>query len=159
MAHAVSNALLTFAGEPRVSEADLASALGYPNARKVRELVKRNLTELLTYGDLPPVREMYLNEAQALLICMFSRTPSAAKVRKTLIETFTAWRSDAATLHKPSSAPSSSAAFAVERAWSVGSERYWIDFHQDRPSEPMFVDMCLPTGMAAKVLNALADGA
>lgn len=159
MAQSVANTLLTFAGEPRVSETDLASALGYPNARKVRELVKRNLPELLTYGDLPPVREMYLNEAQALLICMFSRTPSAAKVRKTLIETFTAWRSDAATSHKPPSVSSGGAAFAVERAWFVGSERYWIDFHQDKPSEPTFVDMCLPTGMAAKVLNALADAA
>lgn len=39
-----------------------------------------------------PVKTYYLNEAQALLLCMFSRTAKAAQVRKELIDVYMAYR-------------------------------------------------------------------
>ena len=39
-----------------------------------------------------PTLEYWLNEAQALLVCMFSRTDQAARVRRELVEVFMAWR-------------------------------------------------------------------
>ena len=57
------------------------------------------MLELEAYGNIPylteksgkrgrPGKAYHLNEAQALLVCKFSRTPTAAAVRKLLIETF-----------------------------------------------------------------------
>ena len=39
-----------------------------------------------------PTLTYYVNEAQATLICMFSRTERAALARKIVIDVFTAWR-------------------------------------------------------------------
>ncbi len=48
-------------------------------------------------ANTPPTRgpvalEYWLNEQQALLICMFSRTDRAAEVRKQVIDVYVAWR-------------------------------------------------------------------
>jgi hypothetical protein len=89
--------------DPRVLDTDLAGKLGIKRAYQIRELIGRNLDELRTYGDLScdtinsgkpgrPAKAYHLNEAQALLVCSFARTPPAAKVRKLLIDTFQAYR-------------------------------------------------------------------
>lgn len=98
--------LTPMAGEPRVRDLRLAEALGYDRARDLRKMITRNAAEILTHGPLPqvatmveigsaaqrPVDEYHLNEAQALLVCMFARTATAAAVRKQVIEVFLAWR-------------------------------------------------------------------
>ena len=98
--------LAPMAGEPRVRDHRLAEVLGYDRARKVRDLIVRHRPEILTHGPLPQVTAMveigsaarrsvdeyHLNEAQALLVCMFARTETAATVRKQVIEVFLAWR-------------------------------------------------------------------
>ncbi len=70
----------------------------------IRELIKRNVEELERYGGLPchtanpspqggrPSEEYYLNEEQALLICMKSDAPRAADAREEIIAVFQAWR-------------------------------------------------------------------
>ncbi len=93
-------------GEPRLRDLTIADRLGYERPRDIRELIKRNLEELGTYGAAPyrtallsrpqggvvQVDEYWLNEPQSLLICMFSKTDMAAEVRRALIELFLAWR-------------------------------------------------------------------
>ncbi len=107
-------------GEPRVRDLDLANSLGFDRARNIRNLIERNLSELGRYGGVllvpsggdslhgeanspggtapPPPRrgapgqEYWLNEQQAVLVCMFARTPLAAAVRQQVIEVFVAWR-------------------------------------------------------------------
>lgn len=89
--------------EPRVLDTDLAESLGFGYVYDIRALILRNIRELEQHGLLPasmlhsgqrgrPAKAYYLNEAQALLICMFSRTPNAAKVRKQVIDVFRAYR-------------------------------------------------------------------
>ena len=71
----------------------------------IRELIKRNNVELERYGGLPcrtatshdgpgarTVEEYWLNEEQALLICMKSEAPRAADARAEIIAVFQAWR-------------------------------------------------------------------
>ena len=96
--------LTPMAGEPCVLHARLADALGYGEARAVRRLIDRNHDEFLTHGVLRqadakpqtqggrPTKDYWLNEAQALLVCMFARTEKAAAVRKQVIDVFLAWR-------------------------------------------------------------------
>lgn len=98
--------LREFEGEARVHDLRLGEVLGYENPKKVRELVRRHRAEMLTHGVLTqseakplrgsaggrPERAFVLNEAQALLICMFSRTTRAAEVRGQIIQVFLAWR-------------------------------------------------------------------
>lgn len=91
--------------EPRIPDWKLAVALGFDRPRKIRELIERNRAELERYGRLPhrgatshdgpgarPVQEYWLNEAQALLICMKSDAPRAADVRQEIITVYQAWR-------------------------------------------------------------------
>jgi hypothetical protein len=75
--------------EPRVRDIRLAERLGFERPRKIRELIERNFAELETYGLLPRHRapivsgkggvqwteEYWLNEAQSLLLCMWSNRP------------------------------------------------------------------------------------
>lgn len=93
-------------GEPRIKDLILAERLGFDRPRVIRELIDRNKQELEGYGTLAPCRtasisgkgrvqevvEYFLNEGQALLICMFSRTARAAAVRREVIRVFLDWR-------------------------------------------------------------------
>lgn len=84
--------LHTVNNEPRVLDTDLAERLGMKNPRKIRtDLIKVNLTELERYGELwserlqtggRPATAYYLNEEQALLVCILSKTENAALVRE-----------------------------------------------------------------------------
>ncbi|MFV0627028.1 MAG: hypothetical protein ACK5N8_06750 [Alphaproteobacteria bacterium] len=91
--------------EPRIKDVILGERLGLKKARDVRVVIKSNMAELLKYGGTPLLtaneklgcltrmtEAYYLNEAQALLICMFSRTTKAAEVRKELIDVYMAYR-------------------------------------------------------------------
>lgn len=96
--------LLAGDAEPRVQDLRLAEALEFKALRQIRELITRNLEELQRYGSLScgttnpgpqggrPGSEYWLNEAQAILICMRSDAPRAADVRAELIAVFQAWR-------------------------------------------------------------------
>ena len=97
----ISNLNTDFDDEPRVQDLVLAKALGFARPRNIRDLIERNKLELETYGSLAVRRgayrgqaltEYWLNEGQALLICMFSRSKKAAQIRKLLIEIFMAFR-------------------------------------------------------------------
>ncbi len=102
-------------GEPRVFDLRLAEVLGMPRPRDIRARVIANFDEISMYGGVceqssqtakagsagqveakskggRPSVAYYLNEPQALLLCMWARTPTAAAVRKQLIEVFMAWR-------------------------------------------------------------------
>ncbi|QQR69078.1 MAG: hypothetical protein IPI58_09715 [Alphaproteobacteria bacterium] len=92
--------------EPRVRDLAIAERLGLANPRSIREMIDANKAELESYGSLSAVptmiaigkggqrevTEYWLNEAQALLLCTFSRTAQAAQVRRSLITVFMDWR-------------------------------------------------------------------
>ena len=87
--------------EPRVQDIALGEGLGFSRPRAIRQIIDRNALELQAYGSLATRRgksrgqefvEYFLNEPQALLICMFSNTPRAAAVRKMLIDVFMEYR-------------------------------------------------------------------
>lgn len=90
--------------EPCIADLRLAEGLGFDRARNIRNLISRHRDEIQRYGELrvtlernsgrrgAPERSFWLNEAQALLVCMFARTPKAAEIRQQVIEVFLAWR-------------------------------------------------------------------
>lgn len=91
-------------GEPRIRDMDLAARLEMTDPHSIRRMIDANRAELESYGPVSdrqsetspkggrPGTEFWLNEPQALLICMFSRTAKAAEVRRLLVEVFLAWR-------------------------------------------------------------------
>jgi len=103
-ANAPKNELITLHeidGAPLVLDTDLAEALGFDRPRVIRELIERNREELEGYGSLAArhgksrgqdFTAFYLNEEQALLICMLSRTPTAKTIRREVIAVYQAWR-------------------------------------------------------------------
>lgn len=92
--------------EPRILDTRIAKSLGMSRPTNIRQLIEANRDELETHGLVHAVRaptrsgkgrvsettEYHLNEAQTLLVCMFSRTDRAAQVRKQVIEVFMAYR-------------------------------------------------------------------
>ncbi len=102
----VSDLNCDFDGQPRIRDILLGERLGYERPRKIRDLIEKNITEVESFGPSPRIgamvdigsgaqreaQEYWLNEAQALLVCMFSRTDAAAMVRRSLIQVFMAWR-------------------------------------------------------------------
>jgi prophage antirepressor-like protein len=93
--------LTTINEEPRVLDTDLAEALGMAAPRKVRDLIRESREELEGFGPLGAVASKslgqhftayYLNEEQALLVCLLSRTERAKAVRAEVIRVFTAYR-------------------------------------------------------------------
>ena len=98
--------LTVMANEPRVRDLDLADRLGMANPHDIRRLIRKNQPELEMHGPFSTasrmvrigsgarrsVNEYWLNEPQAVLVCMFSRTPKAAEVRRQVVGVFLAWR-------------------------------------------------------------------
>ncbi|HLN23879.1 MAG TPA: hypothetical protein VK558_07845 [Patescibacteria group bacterium] len=94
----------TVSHDPRILDVRVAARLGYERPADIRELIERNADELATYGEVfrtvrktgskggRPGKEFWLNEAQTLLVCMFSKTDAAATVRKEVIEVYMAYR-------------------------------------------------------------------
>lgn len=102
--------LAPFEDEPRVEDLRLAEVLEFGRPRDIRQLIERNAEELSTYGHLrvegtgavrrraggqlegQEGQSYWLNEEQALLVTLFSRTERAAQVRRLVIDVFKAWR-------------------------------------------------------------------
>lgn len=90
--------------DPRVQDVKLGERLGMSRSRDIRATIKSNIIELQMHGEVAsefvkstsrggrPSETYFLNEPQALLICMWSNTPRAASIRKELIEVFMAYR-------------------------------------------------------------------
>lgn len=92
--------------EPRIKDIRLGERLGMAQPLNIRQVVEANRAELERYGLVHALREpitsgkgrvheataYYLNEPQALLLCMFSRTERAADVRQEVIELYMAVR-------------------------------------------------------------------
>lgn len=87
--------------EPRILDVMLGERLGFSRPRAIRQIIERNTAELSGYGVSATRRgayrgkeftEYFLNEPQALLICMWSNTAQAAAVRKMLIDVFIEYR-------------------------------------------------------------------
>lgn len=121
--------LTTINEEPRVLDTDLAEALGMARSRNIRvHLIEPNRIELERYGPLcsrtertggRPATAYYLNEEQALLVCMFSRTERAKDVREAVIRVFTAYRKGQLQPALPDFTNPAEAA----RAWALEYER------------------------------------
>ncbi len=96
--------------EPRIPDFVEAERLGYDQARSIRKLIRRNEEEFRRHGHLDMrsvvdriskpqggyedrvVEVFYLNEDQALLAAMLSRTGKAADVRYEIIQAYKAYR-------------------------------------------------------------------
>lgn len=99
-----SNTLRVFDDEPLIRDLDLAELLQFERTHEIRRLIARNLHELAMHGEVfrhrnensgergRPGTAYWLNESQALVLCVLSRTPVAARVRTALIATFQAFR-------------------------------------------------------------------
>lgn len=102
-----SGDLKSFANdEPRIRDLRVAERLGMARTTNIRRTIEANRVELEGFGPLHSASAMvrigsgaerasmeyWLNEGQVLVICMLSRTPQAAQVRKEVIEVFMAYR-------------------------------------------------------------------
>lgn len=100
-----SNSLVLTAinGEPRVHDLELAERLGFERPRKIRDIIQRNHDKLLKFGVCPavgrtsgelggrPATEFYLNQKQAIFICMKSETEQAFDVQIEIVHVFDAY--------------------------------------------------------------------
>lgn len=98
-------ALTPIENEPRIRDIDLAEGLGFDRPVKIRELIKRHEKKLNEISHLPTVgrcikigngalrelREYYLNQKQAIFICMKSETEKAIDVQMEIVHTFDAY--------------------------------------------------------------------
>ena len=89
-------------GEPRVFDLTLAERLGFEQPRDIRKLVKRNLTKLQRFGICATVAQIhpgagrptnayYLNQKQAVWVCMKSETDIAFDVQAEIVRVFDAY--------------------------------------------------------------------
>lgn len=93
-------------GDARVSDRQLAEVLGFKAVENIQRLIQRNEEELGDYGGVfrqtvgkprspkggRPEVTYFLNEEQALLVCMFARSPRAREARREIITVYQAWR-------------------------------------------------------------------
>jgi hypothetical protein len=86
-------------GEPRIYDLDLARSLGFSQIRDIRKLIKRNEHKLLNFGRCATVArrpesggtefdEFYLNQKQAIFICMKSETDNAFEVQADIVRVY-----------------------------------------------------------------------
>ena len=121
--------LTTINEEPRVLDTDLAEALGMAKPAMVRQnVILPNRAELEGFGPLGAVASksrgqhftvFYLNEEQALLVCLLSRTEKAKAVRAEVIRVFTAYRKG----HLQPALPDFTNPAEAARAWALEYER------------------------------------
>ncbi|MFC0686437.1 hypothetical protein [Novosphingobium clariflavum] len=104
-------------GEHCVMDVRLGEVLGMAQPLDIRRVIRKNEGELSLHGSIRAARELiehgkggrrevttyYLSEAQALLICMFSRAPNAAAVRAQIITVYMAYRRGELTASAPTS--------------------------------------------------------
>ncbi|MEL7681109.1 hypothetical protein AAG602_08075 [Citromicrobium bathyomarinum] len=101
-----STDLSEFEGEVCVMDVRLGERLGMAQPLDIRRSIKRNFDELAGYGPIRTRCELvetgsrarrevtvyFLNEEQALLLAMLSRSPLAQALRREIITVFMAWR-------------------------------------------------------------------
>ncbi|MFY7960724.1 MAG: hypothetical protein ACOVVK_11660 [Elsteraceae bacterium] len=92
--------------EPRILDMRLAERLGMKNVHSIRPLIEKNRAELEMHGPISAaprmvvtgsgakreVIEFWLNEGQALVVCMLSRTKIAPTIRYEVITVYQAFR-------------------------------------------------------------------
>lgn len=92
-------------GELRIYDLHLAERLGFSQARDIRKIIKRYLDKLLKFGQCATVarcieignggkqqvEEFYLNQKQAIFVCMKSETDKAADVQVEIVHVFDAY--------------------------------------------------------------------
>ena len=89
-------------GEPRVHDLQIAERLGFADRYMIRKLIKRNEAKLLKLGIVStvetihegagrPTEEFYLNQKQAIFICMKSETDRAFDVQVEIVRVFDAY--------------------------------------------------------------------
>lgn len=107
--------LTVISGEPRVYDILLGERLGFDRPVNIRNLIKRNMDKLQTFGPLSIVervinggnaREFYLNQKQSIFICMKSETDRAFDVQVEIVRVFDAYlngdlKSDATIASQP----------------------------------------------------------
>jgi hypothetical protein len=97
--------LVSVEAEPRIADWLLGERLGFKRRDQINILISRNRDEIERFGGIfrqtdgkmqrgrgRPSETIMLNEPQALLLCMFARTASAAAVRRELIRVFMDYR-------------------------------------------------------------------
>ena len=110
--------LTVISGEPRVHDLALAERLGFDQPRDIRKLIKRNEAKLLSFGVCAtvaqtsgelggrPTAAFYLNQKQAIFVCMKSETDRAFDVQVEIVRVFDAYlngdlKSDATIASQP----------------------------------------------------------
>ncbi len=92
----------TIDNTPRIFDYLLGEKLGFERPRNIRPLIKNNLDELGGFGSVPTrpamvnigsgaqreVDEYWLNESQAIYVCMRSRAKNSTEIRKEIIQVF-----------------------------------------------------------------------
>ncbi|MER2529741.1 MAG: hypothetical protein ABTR07_17595 [Candidatus Competibacter denitrificans] len=90
-------------GELRIYDLHLAERLGFSQAFDIRKIIKRYADKLLNFGVLAtvaktsgalggrPTAEYYLNQKQAIFVCMKSETDKAADVQVEIVHVFDAY--------------------------------------------------------------------
>jgi hypothetical protein len=87
----------------RIPDLKLMEALEFGDLYHLQKLISRHRDELETYGVIcgqtdrksgpgRPATNYMLNEEQALLVCMFARTPKAAAARRMIVDVFMKWK-------------------------------------------------------------------
>jgi hypothetical protein len=127
-------------GEPRILDLTLAEHLGFTRPRTIRQLIERNGSELERYGVIAArysdyqnrqFIEYWLNESQALLVCLFSRTERAAEVREAVVTVFTAWRRAQRSV-KPGQLTPVQRKTINSLAWALATEEKRASFQQHK---------------------------
>ena len=94
--------LTPIGGEPRVFDLTLAERLGFEYPVDIRKLIKRNQAKLQRFGIIAtvakihdaagrPASEFYLNQKQAVWVCMKSETDLAFDVQAEIVRVFDAY--------------------------------------------------------------------
>jgi len=132
----------TIEGEPRIFDLTLAEHLGFTRTRTIRQLIERSMAELESYGLIAArcsayrnrqFTEYWLNEPQALLLCLMSRTEKAAEMRRAVIAVFTAWRrGQRAPRRERLDLPRAQRQEINSRAWALASEEARTAFHRHK---------------------------
>lgn len=92
-------------GDARVSCRRLSETLGFNRVNDLHRLIRANEEELADFGEVfcfsaknpsskggRPILTYYLNEHQAVAVCMWANTATARAARRQIIEVFVAWR-------------------------------------------------------------------
>ncbi len=92
----------TIDNTPRIKDYLLGEKLGFSRPTKIREIIKRNIEELrwfgicaryagtssIANGTQREVSEYWLNESQAIYVCMRSRAKNSTEIRKEILKVF-----------------------------------------------------------------------